>query len=408
MKDATEILKSIDLYDSEQRPHMLEALRVAREGGCPFPHAVVDGGYYVATRYSDVKEIAEQPDKFSSCEPAVRGLPVSLAPLDLDPPIHRDFRKILNRYFTRKYLLKYEPEIRQVGKELVEEVSAKLDDNGQIEFVQDFAIPFTAGALARVVFGTDDANVTKRAVHAVERAAIEGTPEAFFEIALIAGELLNDVEQNAESRDDVLGALVTATVEDGRLLTDDERLGVVTALLAGGLDTTRSAMSNVAYHLVTDPTVEDRLRDPDWWKTDLDEFLRLEPTVAFMARTATEDVTIGQTKFKKGDRIALNYLSANRDAEYFDSPDELVFDRAGTPHVAFGIGVHRCLGSHFARLQLEIAFEELLNKFGKFRLVHPDDETPRQVGISYNSVDSLLITCSARSTQDSDSQKRMP
>lgn len=400
MKDATEILESIDLHDPEQRAHMLDALRTAREGGCPFPRAAVDGEYYVATRYEDVKEIAEQPNKFSSCDPAVRGLPVSLAPLDLDPPIHRDFRRFLNKYFSRNYLLKYEEDIRNVGQALVAEVAAKLEKNGKFEFVHDFAIPFTAGALARVVFATDDANVTKRAVGAVERAATEATPEAFFEIAVIAGELLAEVEQDPESRDDVLGALVTATVEDGRLLTDGERLGVVTALLAGGLDTTRSAMSNIAYHLAVNPEVEGRLRNPDWWKTDLDEFLRLEPTVSFMARTVTEDTTIGETEFKTGDRVALNYLSANRDSEYFESPDELVFDRVGTPHVAFGIGVHRCLGSHFARLQLAIAYEELLKNFENFRLADPEAETPRQVGISYNSVEKVSITCSLRSSAE--------
>ncbi|NHU48438.1 cytochrome P450 [Rhodococcus sp. A14] len=396
VKSVNEIVESIDLYDPEQRPHMLDALRAAREGGCPFPRAAGDGEYYVATRYEDVKAIAERPDKFSSCEPALRGLPVSLAPLDLDPPIHRDFRKFLNKYFSRNYLLKYEDQIRQVGQDLVAKVARKLEEHGEFEFVHDFAIPFTAGALGRVVFATEDADLTKRAVSAVERAATEGTPEAFFEIALIAGELLEEVEKNPESRDDVLGALVTATVEDGRLLTDDERLGVVTALLAGGLDTTRSAMSNIAYHLATNPEVEGRLRNPDWWKVDLDEFLRFEPTVSFMARTVTEDTTIGDCEFKKGDRIAVNYMSANRDVEHFDNPDELDFERMGTPHVAFGVGVHRCLGSHFARIQLAIAYEELLSKFENFRLTIPKEETPRQVGISYNSVESVPITCSTR------------
>lgn len=396
MKSVDEILESIDLFDPDQRARMLDALRTSREGGCPFPRAKEDGQYYVATRYEDVKEIAEQPNKFSNCEPAVRGLPVSLAPLDLDPPLQRDFRKFLNKYFSRSYLLKYEEDIRAVGRGLVIEVAKKLESEGKFEFVHDFAIPFTAGALARVVFATDDANVTRRAVEAVERAAIEATPEAFFEIAMIAGELLSEVENDPEPRDDVLGALVTATVEDGRLLTDDERLGVVTALLAGGLDTTRSAMSNIAYHVAVDPDIEQRLRNPDWWKSDLDEFLRLEPTVSFMARTVTEDTVVGDTSFTKGDRVVLNYLSANRDSDYFENPDELVFDRLGTPHVAFGVGVHRCLGMHFARLQLAIAYEELLSKFENFRLVQPDDETPRQVGISYNSVESVWITCSVR------------
>ncbi|WP_238554072.1 cytochrome P450 [Gordonia sp. KTR9] len=400
MKSADDILKSIDLHDPEQLPNMFEALHKAREGGCPFPHAEVDGGYYVATRYDDVKAIAEQPNVFSSADPAVRGLPVSLAPLDLDPPLHRDFRKFLNKYFSRNYLLRYEPDLRRIGVDLVEKIKEKLATDGQFEFVRDFAIPFTSAALARVVFATDDANVTARAVEAVEKAATEATPEAFFEIAMIAGELLAEVEAgNPEERDDVLGALVTATVEDGRPLTDGERLGVVSALLAGGLDTTRSAMSNIGYHLAANPNVEDRLRDPDWWKSDLDEFLRLEPTVSFMARTVTEDVTVNGQEFAKGDRVVLHYLSANRDQSHFDDADELVFDRLSSPHVAFGVGIHRCLGSHFARLQLDIAFDVLLDAFEKFELVTPGESVSRQVGISYSSVESVLVKCSIRSAE---------
>jgi cytochrome P450 len=119
--------------------------------------------------------------------------------------------------------------------------------------------------------------------------------------------------------------------------------------------------------------VEDRLRDPAWIRGDLDELLRLETPLAFLARTVTRDTEVNGCPMKAGDRIALHYASANRDADHFDDADRLRFDRQQNPHVAFGIGIHRCLGMHFARLQIEIAIEELLARVTNLRV--PDGVT---------------------------------
>jgi cytochrome P450 len=187
-----------------------------------------------------------------------------------------------------------------------------------------------------------------------------------------------------------LTGLVTGTI-DGRPLTMEERLGVVTVLLLGGLDTTRGAIANIAYHLATDQSIEARLRDPDWVKGDMDEFLRYESTVSFMARTLTEDVEVGGCPLKAGDRIAVHYQSANRDPRKFPNAERLDFTRQSNPHVAFGIGVHRCLGLNFARMQLRIAFDELLKQITNVKL-KPGAEIVRSVGVSAGAPERMEIT----------------
>jgi cytochrome P450 len=139
-------------------------------------------------------------------------------------------------------------------------------------------------------------------------------------------------------------------------------------LFSGGLDTVRGALGNIVRHLAEDPGMEDRLRDPAWARSDLDELLRLETPITFLARTVTRDTEVSGCPMKAGDRLALHFASANRDAGRFDDADQLRFDRERNPHVAFGIGIHRCLGLHFARLQIEIGIEELLAQVTNLRI----------------------------------------
>ena len=123
------------------------------------------------------------------------------------------------------------------------------------------------------------------------RVPLEGTPETYEAVAMLAAEFMADREAAGNTHDDVLTAIVSATIE-GRPLTMEERLGVVTVLLLGGLDTTRGAIANVGYHLATDPSIELRLRKPTWVQADLDEFLRYESTVSVMARLVQKDTVL--------------------------------------------------------------------------------------------------------------------
>ncbi|MDT8912863.1 cytochrome P450 [Amycolatopsis sp. PS_44_ISF1] len=383
-----QILANIDLYAEDQRENLLAAVAAARTR-CPVLHTGADGGYHVLTRYEDVRAVCADPARFSSRQPSLRGVPVRVIPIDTDPPHHRRYRRILNPYFSPDFLRRCEPQLRELARTAV----ASFANEGGCEVVQDFAVPFSAGSLARVVFATENRDLVARGVAAAEQAALTSSPEAFRALAGLAAEALAEAE-GATGEDTVLRALATATV-DGRPLTPQERLGMVTTLFLGGLDTTRGVIANIACHLATRPDVEPILRRPGGWRRELEEFLRYETTVAFMARTAVEDTEIGGVPVRAGDRIAVLFAAANRDPAWFDRPDELVFDRPDGPHLAFGFGVHRCLGLHFARLQLAIAFEELLARTTNFRLA-PGTGIPRQAGLSLNSPHRLDVVFDAR------------
>jgi cytochrome P450 len=286
-----------------------------------------------------------------------------MPPVSEDPPIHRDFRKILNPYFSRTYLSRYADDIRGTARELLDSAVPA----GRMEFIHDFALPYTAENLSRVILGETNKERVERAREAGQRLSTEGSPQAFIDLAQVAKEFLEDRTKSGFDGNDVLSAIVNGTVL-GRPLTTEEKIGTITTLFTGGLDTVRGALSNIVRHLAEDPGVEDRLRDPAWIRSDLDELLRLETPITFLARTVTRDTEVSGCPMKAGDRIALHFASANRDAEYFDDAEGLRFERGENPHVAFGIGIHRCLGMHFARLQIEIAIEELLARVTNLRV----------------------------------------
>jgi cytochrome P450 len=286
-----------------------------------------------------------------------------MPPLTVDPPVQTEYRRQLNPFLSRSFLSRYEPVVRRIASDALD----KLVPLGRMEFMHDFAIPVTSANLARVILDDDNRARIDRAIDVATQISSVGTPEAFFEMQEIAKELLTERAASHSDRQDVLSAIVNGSVA-GRPLTMEEQIGATTILFTGGLDTTKAAMGNIVHRLTADPSLEARLRNPDWVRTDLDEFLRVDSPIMFMARTVTRDTEINGCPLKPGDRVAIHFAAANRDPDRFPEPDELRFDRGRNPHAAFGLGVHRCIGLHFARLQIQIAFEELFARVTNLRV----------------------------------------
>src|ERR1700730_1435490 len=385
MGSPIEELHHFDDFDETQADRRYELLRYSQQK-CPVVHTDADDGYYNVTRFDDIRTICEDTTTYSSTQPGVKFVPVRLPPLDEDPPLHKDYRQILNKYFAPAYLKRYEDDMRSLAHEVID----RWIGRGEVEWISEFAIPFTAGSLARVVLDADNEERVARAVHAVTRVALEGTPDTYEGVAILAAEFMADREVAGNTRDDVLTALVNATIS-GRALTLEERLGVVTVLLLGGLDTTRGAIANVGYHLASNPRAEPRLRKPCWVQSVLDEFLRYESTVSVMARLVRQDTILNGCPLKAGDKVAIHFNMANRDPEKFVRPDEFVFDRESNPHVAFGVGIHRCLGLHFARAQISMAFNELLTRVTNLQ-IKPGAEFKRTAGVSFPAPDRMHLT----------------
>jgi len=369
-------LADFDLFDDTCFARMDEVMEHARST-CPVAHTRAHGGMYLVTTFPLLKEVLSNPEVYSSTESTPLPSPVRLPPLDVDPPLHEDFRKFLNPFFTRPHLMKYEPVLRDLARTAIE----KFLDKGQVDFIDDFAIPFTSSAAAKIVFDEDDPSRLQRAVKAVERIVRENSPESYQGLAVLAAEYL---AERAETADDgsIISAIASATV-DGRPLTMEEQIGVVTVLFIGGLDTTRGAISNIAATLAHEPDLEHRLRQKNWVKNDLDELLRQQSPVLALRRIVTRDVVLGDQQLTKGDILMLMYSSANRDAEHFPGADILDFDRKDKNHLAFGHGTHRCLGATFARMQIDIAFDELLGRITNVRPSGPDAGPIYQAGAVY-------------------------
>ncbi len=333
--EVEDLAPHLDLFDPSHSERLWEVLSYARTA-CPVLKTDADEGYYIVTRYDDLRTVLEDPETYSSVQAGLRGVPLPMPPLTEDPPRHIEYRRALNKYLSRSFLGRYAADVRDTARTLLD----NLVPRGRFDFMTDYAIPFTSRNLARVVLDDSNAERIKRAIAIATRISSEGDPQAFFDMAALAEEFLRD----------------------------------------RGLDTTKAALGNIACHLAEDPTLEQRLRDPEWIKADLDEFLRYESPITFMARTVTRDTELGGCPLKPGDRVAVHYASANRDESRFEHADRLDFGRRRNPHAAFGLGPHRCIGMHFARLQIETAFSELFSRVTNLRIPQ-DAHVQTAVGI---------------------------
>jgi cytochrome P450 len=191
-----------------------------------------------------------------------------------------------------------------------------------------------------------------------------GQPEFDRAVAGVPGMLarLSAVVADRRQRpgEDMLSALVQTQVE-GRALTDAELQSVLWNLIGGGLDTTTSLTSLALHHLDAHPDLRSRLAgDPGLIDRATEEFLRYISVNETLTRTVTRDTELGGQRLGRGDHLMLSWLSANRDASVFERPDEVVLDRAPNPHLAFGVGPHRCIGMHLARTMFKVLLTEVL------------------------------------------------
>ena len=386
--EVEDLAPHLDLFDPSHSERLWEVLSYARTA-CPVLKTDADEGYYIITRYDDLRAVLEDPETYSSVQAGLRGVPLPMPPLTEDPPRHIEYRRALNKYLSRSFLGRYAADVRDTARTLLD----NLVPRGRFDFMTDYAIPFTSRNLARVILDDSNAERIQRAIAIATRISSEGDPQAFFDMAALAEEFLRDRADSGSQRDDVLSAIVNGTVE-GRPLTLQEQVGATMIMFTGGLDTTKAALGNIAGHLAGDATLEQRLRDPEWIKADLDEFLRYESPITFMARTVTRDTELGGCPLKPGDRVAVHYASANRDESRFEHADRLDFDRRRNPHAAFGLGPHRCIGMHFARLQIEVAFGELLSRVTNLRIPQ-DAQVQTAVGIVL-SPEHLPVTFDVR------------
>jgi cytochrome P450 len=375
------LLVDYDIYDHARADRVHQELAELRSR-----HRVAwtnsTGGYWILTRASDMYDVLRNPEVFSSAAVSIAPFPGKVIPGQLDPPEHTAFRQALGPLFSPHRLAPLEPAIRAIAGELIDGFAA----TGRCELLADFAHPLpTRLFLALMGWSQDDAPIftewTRRilvlSTAADDEAKIADGQRASAEVLEYFGRVVAQVRE--DPGDDFTSHLATIRLHSGEPIGDDDLLHLLFELMLGGLHTVRAALGFTIVELARHPDQRQRLIDePELIPSAVEEALRFESGVA-VGRLVTREVTIGEVTMLPGDRVCVPIWAANRDAEQFESPDQLRVDRSPNRHLAFSAGPHRCVGSHLARLEMRIALEELLRRIPDFR-IDPDEPLIYQHG----------------------------
>jgi cytochrome P450 family 142 subfamily A polypeptide 1 len=337
-----------------------------------------DSRVWAVTRYRDIMAVSRDPETFSSAGGIRPDTPKMPYMIDLDDPLHKRRRNLVNKGFTVRRVQAREERIREISVDLIEKVKAKGES---FDFVKEIAawLPLI---LIGDMLGVDpehyddllrwsDDMVGGSGAMTDEAAA--RADAAFAEYVAYQNGVIED-RKSKPLQSDLVSVLVNAEIE-GEKLTDDEILWESLLILIGGDETTRHVISGGMHQLLVHPEARNMLaEDSRKIPVAVEEMLRWVTPIQNMTRTATRDAEVGGQKILEGDKLMLMYPSANRDEQIFEDPDTFDVTRDPNEHIAFGFGAHFCLGASLARLELRVMFEELCARMPQLEL---DCEKPR-------------------------------
>jgi cytochrome P450 len=353
----------------------------------------------LVARYDHVLEVLHDPARFSTRRPEMpmrQRLDPFGAPTVLlsDPPVHTRLRKLVSKAFTPRRIHELEPRIRSITAALLDRVAGK----GSFEVMADLANPLPVIVIAEMLgVSARDHEQFKRWSNAMISSF---RPDAIGEVAqeaIAAKDALRayfaaEIEKRrAAPSDDLVGALVAARDETGAL-SEGELLAFVVLLLLAGNETTTNLIGNGLLALCRHPEQFERLRqDRELLSTAIEEMLRFDPPVQMTVRMAEQDTSIGGTEVARNSLTFVLLAAANRDPRQFPNPER--FDIARTPneHVAFGEGIHFCLGAPLARLEGAIAIGSVLERFPKLRLADPGAKLDYRGSLALRGLQSLPL-----------------
>lgn len=306
--------------------------------------------------------------------------PVGYAPpITSDPPFHEKARRLLLPAFSPRAIRPLEESTREFCRGLVTGLVGERGPGGVIDAATDYAQHIPVRVIARMLgVPESDGDRFRGFIHRILETGGQSEPVdpadtlwAYLVGAVEDHQARGDSEHADSADRDLIDFLLAAEL-DGRPLGPDHVIGTIALLLIAGIDTTWSAIGASIWHLAQHPEQSRFLVDnPDAMPTAVEELLRAYAPVT-MARKVAKEVQIGDRTLPVGDWVLLSFPSANRDPEAFDRADEVVLDRAKNRHAAFGLGIHRCLGSNLARMELTVALEEWLAAVPEFELADPD------------------------------------
>jgi len=343
---------------------------------CPIAHTGRFGGAWLPVKYEDVAAIAYDTDRFSSraiimsnFRPPHEIAPIGGSPpISSDPPFHHDARKLLLPAFTKTAISRLEPATRAFCHGLIDAFEGRDVVDAAHDYAQHIPMRVIADMLG---FPPEDGERFRVFVENTLEGVNLPPDERIERMGMLFDYLLDQIRDHVNNpREDLTTFLIDAELY-GHRLEARHVAGTMALLLIAGIDTTWSAIGASLWHLARNPQDRERLvAEPGLLPTAMEEFLRAYAPVT-MARLVKEDMHWHGVDMKADDWILLSFPAANRDPAQFDRADEVVIDRQENRHAAFGLGIHRCLGSHLARMELQVALGAWLARFPEFALADP-------------------------------------
>jgi cholest-4-en-3-one 26-monooxygenase len=338
-------------------------------------------GLWVATRFEDVAYISKHQELFTSAHGVRPGLQGKIGLIDEAEPRHSQLRRLINRGFTPRMVASLERSFLDITTSAIDAVAGR----GHCDFVEEIAVPLPLTLIA-LMMGIDRKDYDAFHRWSDDMIAGDGAKDpavlgraglAFVQYSTYVREVIED--RRRQPREDLV-SILTGAKDEGLLLqfdrhdapeflgeehqglANDELLMMLTILLVAGNETTRNGISGGMQLLIENPGERQKLiDDPSLIPAAVEEMVRLVSPVHSFSRTLTQDVTLRGRELRAGQQVLIVYPSANRDAAVFEDPDAFRVDRNPT-HLGFGVGSHFCLGANLARMEMRVAFRELLRR----------------------------------------------
>jgi len=361
--------------------------RLRRED--PLPWYPGTGGAWCLLKHADIVTVSRDPARFTSTRGVQIGFsdpdarPVGVPPtiLEMDPPEHNRYRKLVIKAFTPGATLALETMVRQIARECLEAV----EPGEVVDLVDALAVPLPMYVIAEMlgVPRSDRADFKRWSDSMIEAGGGARSPATDASLIEMLGYFQRFLgERRRAPKDDLVSTLARAEI-DGVNLSDPEILMFCVTLLAAGNETTRNLISGGSLLLMRNPDQQRRLlAEPDLLPNAVEEMLRWWTPVQSFIRTATRDTKLRERRISEGEVLLLLYASANRDEEVWGEDAErfeIERDHSRLRHLAFGFGEHLCLGAPLARLEARVLFEELLARFPGFELAGEPEMLPSRL-----------------------------
>ncbi len=338
---------------------------------CPVAHSDHHDGFWAFVDYASVFEAARDDDLFNSY-PSVgvpaSGMPFPILPIESDPPATQELREVTLRQFSPGSADKARPAALQIANEAID----TFIERGECDLVGELTTPLPARLILRLLKFDESRcmewvdwvhTLVHNRAHDPEKSAAAGM------------ELFAEINKHMKQRraeglgEDLFSDILRGTLNGQPL--DDIQIAMYTFLMMlGGMDTTSGFTGNVLLHLSEDDKLREQLiNDPDLIKKGTDELLRLHTPTLGLARTVSRDTEFHGQSLCAGDRAILMWAAANRDPAMFENPEKLnLFRPNAKKQMAFGVGIHRCLGSHYAKMMFQVMLGQILTRLPDFEL----------------------------------------